>query len=96
MDDSNRPWFLTVVYASPKTHLRYLTSKDLSNISSTMNSPWAVASDFNSMIFEKEKQERGPINTNSTEQFWECIQRCSLVDMRFSGQLFIWVTSAPL
>lgn len=59
---NNGGWFLTVVYAHPQERKRLALWEELQVIKNTMNGPWCVAGDFNSMVFESEKVGGGPIN----------------------------------
>lgn len=54
--------------------------------STTIFGPWCVAGDFQQNLFDHEKREGGPVNSNGKATFSTCIDSCQLIDLGFQGQ----------
>lgn len=52
---SDKPWALTVVYASRQAHLRDLLWEELERFRDQCDLPWCVVGDFNTVMFGHEK-----------------------------------------
>ncbi|RYR72317.1 hypothetical protein Ahy_A02g006513 [Arachis hypogaea] len=63
--------------------------KELENFAVTIQGPWCVGGDFNSIIFLEEIG--GSFNlSQDSRRFQECIQNCGLKDLSFSVPPFTW------
>ena len=58
----------------------------------TISGPWCVAGDFQQNLFDHEKQDGGPVNSNGKATFSTCTDSCQLIDLGFQGQTFTWQT----
>ena len=64
---------------------------DLQGIASAhTNLPWLVMGDFNTVRFTDEKLGGKPITFNKLKEFNDCIDFCSLSDMRCTGNRWSW------
>ena len=87
-DDVN--WILSAVYASPCPSAREGLWDYLLNLSKSISLPWLVAGDLNE-VTEGSKKIRGkPISLRRCQQFLDCIDKCGLMDLGFSGPSFTW------
>lgn len=85
-----KEWILTVVYASPQANNRPRLWERLVAFHSSISSPWCLAGDFNSILFEHEKRGGAPFNHQSCQPFQDFISSCNLLDLGFKGPPFTW------
>ncbi|KAF7842169.1 reverse transcriptase [Senna tora] len=64
--------------------------KNLSSVSEHNSLPWVVCGDFNEMLHPDEKWGGNPAPLGGIREFKECVERCELADLGFSGQKFTW------
>nr|XP_029145187.1 uncharacterized protein LOC114924518 [Arachis hypogaea] len=88
-DNENRNWYCTCVYGSPQPGTRSSLWEELENFAATIQGPWCVGGDFNSIISLEETG--GSFNlSQDSRRFQDCIQNCGLKDLGFSGPPFTW------
>lgn len=75
------PWYLSVIYASPHPASRVYLWEELRNISVTVDSPWAMAGDFNIVLYEFEKDDGAPASQSSYLAFAGCLDECNLMTL---------------
>ncbi|KAF7824429.1 ribonuclease H [Senna tora] len=80
-----RPWYLTVVYASPQQDTRQELWDHLCRIGSSQDRDWAVVGDFNDILAAHEKKGGAPFNPRRSNCFQDSINRCNLLDVPSSG-----------
>ncbi|MDV3145785.1 MAG: hypothetical protein Q8736_02810, partial [Sweet potato little leaf phytoplasma] len=80
----------TVVYAHPQERSKEELWRELERIGSSMNGPWCVGGDFNTILFDEEKMGGGPPNHGSMRRFEHCLLNCSLSNIGFKGTPFTW------
>jgi len=61
--------FLFVVYESPHIYQPEAVWEEIRLSSTTIFGPWCVAGDFQQDVFDHEKQEGGPVNSNGRATF---------------------------
>ena len=86
----NFSWMLSVVYASPRSAERYVLWSNLSNVADLHNMPWVIARDFNEPLNDADKFGGRVISVNRSLLFKECLDKCNMVDLGFSGLRFTW------
>ncbi|XP_060202677.1 uncharacterized protein LOC132631093 [Lycium barbarum] len=87
---SNSFYFISVVYAKSTSSGKEDLWGYLRALSSTIDHPWAVCGNFNSIITSEEKQGGKPHRLNKSIPFIECLQDCGLMDMGYVGCNFTW------
>ncbi|KAL4329777.1 hypothetical protein AHAS_Ahas13G0334000 [Arachis hypogaea] len=88
-DNENRNWYCTRVYGSPQPGTRSSLREELENFAGTIQGPWCVGGNFNSIISLEETG--GSFNlSQDSRRFQDCIQNCGLKDLGFSGPPFTW------
>ncbi|KAF7807601.1 uncharacterized protein G2W53_039762 [Senna tora] len=87
---SHSPFLASFVYASPILDKRRCLWKNLSSVAEHNSLPWVVCGDFNEMLHPDEKWGGNPATLGRIREFKECVERCEVVDLGFSGQKFTW------
>ena len=88
--NTNSSWFFTAMYASPRTTERHILWNNLIQTASLHNLPWVVAGDFNEPLTEEDKFGGRVVSVNRSLLFKECLDKCNMIDIRFSGPCFTW------
>ncbi|KAL5831677.1 hypothetical protein ACOSQ4_017031 [Xanthoceras sorbifolium] len=89
VDDVNKWWVLTIVYASPIASTRKNLWRYLNDIRNCFVGPWVIMGDFNEITNSTEN--RGGRSNFSKTGFSEWIDNNDLVDMGFLGPKFTWM-----
>ncbi|KAJ1384663.1 Endonuclease/exonuclease/phosphatase superfamily [Sesbania bispinosa] len=90
-DGSKLPWILYAVYASPIESRRSELWDDITNFASSHpDIPWCVAGDFNTVLYDFEKEGGAPAKRSSIESFAACLNNSLLADIGFKGPEFTW------
>ncbi|KAF3620937.1 hypothetical protein FXO38_32083, partial [Capsicum annuum] len=58
--------------------------------STTINTPWAITGDFNSILSKEEKIGGKPYRLSKSIPFIECLHDCGLRDIGYTGNTFTW------
>ncbi|PHU30204.1 hypothetical protein BC332_02297 [Capsicum chinense] len=58
--------------------------------STTINAPWAITGDFNSILSKEEKMGGKPYRLSKSIPFIECLHDCGLRDIGYTGNTFTW------
>jgi hypothetical protein len=82
------PWFLTVVYASPREHERSATWSKLHAISRTIQEPWLMMGDFNEIASINEKKGGVVVDIRRCSLFSDWINDCNLMEVHTIGTKF--------
>ncbi|CAN1122462.1 hypothetical protein LINPERHAP2_LOCUS1356 [Linum perenne] len=77
-------------YASPNLVTRRSLWQSLTLLSRSSSGPWMTPGDFNAMVDSSEKLGGAGINKIQAQEFRNCISKCGLLDMGFSGPKFTW------
>lgn len=78
-------WLPSAVYASPRIAERRILWNNLISISELNNMPWMLAGDFNEPLVYSDIYGGRAISINNSLQFKECLNKCNMVDLGFSG-----------
>ncbi|XP_062118735.1 uncharacterized protein LOC133832402 [Humulus lupulus] len=80
---------VTVVYSLNDMNGRERLWEDMKNIGSITSCPWMIMGDFNSVLFPSDRLHyRG--NGAEMVPFQSCVEKCGLIDMKFTGNFFTW------
>lgn len=60
-------WFITIVYANPRYLRRQILWEDLGGIAESMEDPWVVLGDFNSIMADHERRGEEELTTSPLE-----------------------------
>ena len=86
----NTSWLLSVVYASLRIAERRILRNNLLFVSELNNLPWLLTGDFHKLLVSSDKYGGRAVNINNSLQFKECLDRCNMVDLGFSGPRYTW------
>jgi len=86
---SSSYWMFSTVYASPRSAERRILWDNLSNVTKLHNLLWVIAGDFNEPLSGDDKFGGRVVNSRSL-LFKECLDKCNMVDLGFSGPRFTW------
>lgn len=87
---SNLSWIFTVVYASPRIVERQVLWENISKVYDLHSKPLIIASDFNEPLTRDDKFGGRSVSINISLMFKECLDKCNVVDMGFSGPRYTW------
>ena len=87
---SNLSWILSVVYASPRIVERQVLWENLAKVAELHSKPWIIAGDFNEPLVEADKFGGRLVSINRSLLFKDCLDKCNMVDMGFSGPRYTW------
>ena len=88
--NSNFSWLFTAIYASPRTAERHVLWDNLIKVAEMHNMLWVLAGDFNEPFMEGDKFGGKAVSVNRSLHFKECLDKCSMMDIGFSGPCFTW------
>ena len=88
--NSNFSWLFTAIYASPRTAERHVLWDNLIKVAEMHDIPWVLAGDFNESLMEGDKFKGRVISVIRSLLFKECLDKCNMIDIRFSGPRFTW------
>ena len=81
----------TVIYGSSWQSKRTGLWKELQNIQHSQDGiPWVAAGDFNVVRFSNEKIGGIDLSYNRLREFNECMNLCSLTDIRSTEGIWTW------
>ncbi|XP_050242062.1 uncharacterized protein LOC126691020 [Quercus robur] len=87
---SNASWLFSTVYASPRNVERQVLWNNLMEVAGLHNLPWVIAGDFNEPLLDDDKFGGRAVSVNRSLLFKECPDKCSMLDIGFSGPRFTW------
>jgi len=87
---SNFSWLFFAVYASPRNAERCILWNNLSNVADLHKMPWVIAGDFNEPLIGADKFGGRMVSINRALLFKDCLDKCNMVDLGFSGPRFTW------
>ena len=77
-------------YASPRHAERQVLSNNLTKVAELHNMPWMLAGDFNEPIIGEDKFGGRPVSVNRSLMLKDCLDKCNMIDLGFSGPRFTW------
>ena len=94
--NSHSNWLFTAVYASPRSAERHILWNNLIKVSELHNLPWVMAGDFNKPLIKEDKYRGRAVSVNRSLLFKECLDKCSMIDIGFTGARFTWTNKSPI
>ncbi|XP_024042959.1 uncharacterized protein LOC112099735 [Citrus clementina] len=82
--------WVTAVYASPNPMLRRQLWDRMENIASSIQGPWLIGGDFNSILYASEKQGGVGRNSGVCNLFRKWYDGHQIFDLNFKGPRFTW------
>ena len=76
------------MYASPRSAERHVLWNNHMRVAELHNMPWIIASDFNEPLLEDDKFRGRAMSVNRSLLFKECLDKCNMIDIGFSGPRF--------
>lgn len=86
----NTSWLFSIIYASSRIAERCILKNNLLSVFELNNLPWLLIGDFNEPLVSSDKYGGRAVNINNSLQFKECLDRCNMVDLGFSGPRYTW------
>ncbi|KAK7852451.1 hypothetical protein CFP56_039082 [Quercus suber] len=93
---SDFSWIFFAVYASPRFEERSILWNNLSALAELHNMAWVIAGEFNEPLVEDDKFGGRTVSMNRSLQFKDCLDKCNMVDLGFSGPRFTWSNGREL
>ncbi|XP_030943692.1 uncharacterized protein LOC115968435 [Quercus lobata] len=93
---SNFSWILSGMYASPRSAERYILWENLIKVAGLHNKSWVIAGDFNEPLLGEDKFGGRPVSISRSLLFKDCLDKCNMVDLGFSGPRYTWTTRRDL
>ncbi|XP_020203003.1 uncharacterized protein LOC109788639 [Cajanus cajan] len=89
--NGEKPWYCTLVYASPQPQGRISLWNDLSRIGNLIDGPWNLIGDFNAVLRPYERSG-GSVSASlrGDTAFREFVNKCQLLDIGYNGAPFTW------
>ncbi|KAJ8421214.1 hypothetical protein Cgig2_028027 [Carnegiea gigantea] len=87
---TNKKFFITFVYGYNHEAQRRHMWEALVEISHTMDDPWCVLGDFNSVLHQGERMGGNDADEREMRDFGECIHQCGLQEFYYVGAFFTW------
>lgn len=94
--NSHSNWLFFAIYASPRSAKRRILCNNLIKVSELHNLPWVMAGDFNEPLTEEDQFEGRAVSVNRSLLFKECLDKCSMIDIGFTGARFTWTNKRPI
>ncbi|XP_052291725.1 uncharacterized protein LOC127900602 [Citrus sinensis] len=82
--------WVTAVYASPNPMLRRQLWKHMDSIAMSIQGPWLIGEDFNSILYASEKQGGATRNSGVCGNFRQWFDGHRIFDLKFKGPRFTW------
>lgn len=86
---SNACWLPSAVYASYRSAVRHILWNNLINVVD-LHMPCVIVGDFNEPLVDDDKFGGRVVSVYRSLLFKECLDKCSMIDIRFAGPRFTW------
>lgn len=84
-ENIGEPWLLSVIYASPKAHLREELWCCIRDLGRVVNIPWLLIEDTNQPLDQCDKQGGKLVNQAQTRKLRTMVDSCGFLDLGFQG-----------
>ena len=84
------------MYASPRVEERAIIWNNLFTLAESNRMAWVIAGDFNEPLVDEDKFGGRVVSISRSMHFKECLDKCSMVDLGFSGPRFTWSNGREL
>ena len=93
---SDFAWFFSDIYASSRSEERCVLWDNLTKVAELHNKPWIMVGDFNEPLTEEDKFGGREVSINRSLLFKECLDRCNMLDLGFSGPRYTWTNKKDI
>ena len=87
---TNLSWIFFAVYTIPRNVERCILWENFIKVADLHNKPWVIAGDFNKPLLGEDKFGGRPVNISRSLLFKDCLDKCNMVDLGFSGPRYTW------
>ena len=87
---SNLSWLFSAIYASPRFVKRSILWNNLIHTVELHSMPWVIAGNFNEPLNNADKLGGRNVSISRSLLLKECLDKCKMVDLGFSGSRFTW------
>ena len=94
--NSDYNWLFFAIYASPRSAERHILWNNLIKVAELLDMPWVLAMDFNEPLTGEDKFGGRLVSVSGSLLFKECLDKCSMIDIGFTGAQFTWTNKRPL
>ncbi|XP_065639085.1 uncharacterized protein LOC136071559 [Quercus suber] len=94
--NSNLTWLFSAIYANPRSEERSILWDNLAKVAELHKLLWVMAGDFNEPLIDEDKFGGRGVNINRSLAFKDCLDRCSMVDLGFSGPRYTWTNKRDI
>ena len=94
--NSDSSWLFSIIYASPRRAERHILWNNLIKVAELHDMPWVLVRDFSEPLTGEDKFGGRPVNVSRSLLFKECLDKCSMIDIGFTGARFTWTNKRPL
>ena len=84
--DSN--WLFFAIYASPRSAERHILWNNLIKVVELHYMPWVLVGDLNEPLTGEDKFGGRLVSVSGSLLFKECLDKCSVIDIGFTGAQF--------
>lgn len=81
---------VTFVYAFNTIKERKELWTSINNFSSSIQQPWIILGDFNSVLKDDDRIGRNPTSWAEVIDFSNCVDECGLVELPYQGGRYTW------
>lgn len=93
---SNFAWLLSAIYVSPRSEERCILWENLTKVAHLHRMPWIMARDFNEPLVDEDIFGGRGVSIRRSLAFKEYLDRCSMVDLGFSGPRYTWTNKRDI
>lgn len=90
---SNFSQLFSAIYASPRSAERHILWINLMQVADLHNMSWVIVGDFNEPLLKDDKFGGQAVNGNRALLVKDCLDKCNMIDIRFSGPRYTWNNS---
>ena len=87
---TGKTFFISFIYGRNLVEQRTPLWDSLVSLSSSINDPWCVLGDFNSILNQNDRIGGTIVTEGETKDFADCIQNCGLQEFSFEGAFYTW------
>ena len=87
---TGRSFFISYIYGRNLVEQRLPLWESLRSISNSIDDPWCVMGDFNSILNLEDRIGGTTVTENETRDFADCILYCGLQEFSFEGAYYTW------
>lgn len=81
---------ITAIYARCNAMERLELWEELEDIADHTQIPWIIGGDCNVILTEEEKQGGSSFTNAESVEFTNCIAKCALLELKFTGSTYTW------